>query len=109
MHKPKLQKLAMMLLMLWVACTSPVWAETDSGLTEQQEIEQQIKRIEEKMKTEPRLEGWMLLGGAYMHLERYREAVGAYQNAYLVSNYDEEVRSRLEFALYKAGLAKSED
>jgi len=109
MKKPQRLNLTMLLLPFWVACISPVWAETDTSLTERQEVEQQIKRIEEKLKTEPKLEGWILLGGAYLHLERFREAVGAYQNAYLISGYDEEVRSKLEYALYRAGLANESD
>jgi len=109
MNNRKLHKFVTMLLILLIACIPTVWAETDSGLTEQQEIEQQIQRIENKLKTEPKVEGWVLLGGAYMHLERFREAVGAYQNAYLISNYDDEIRSRLEHALYRAGLEDNSD
>ena len=71
---------------------------------EQQEIEQQIWRIEEKLETEPKVEGWVLVGDAYMHLQRYSEAVNAYQNAYLLSEESKEVKSKLKRALYHAGL-----
>lgn len=71
---------------------------------EQQEIEDQIKRIEEKLETEPKVEGWVLVGDAYMHLKRYSAAVNAYQNAYLLSEESKEVKSKLKRALYHAGL-----
>jgi len=71
---------------------------------EQQEIEDQIKRIEEKLETEPKVEGWVLVGDAYMHLKRYSAAVNAYQNAYLLSEESKEVKSKLKRALCHAGL-----
>jgi cytochrome c-type biogenesis protein CcmH/NrfG len=70
---------------------------------ELQEIEQQIKRIEEKLETEPKVEGWVLVGDAYMHLKRYSEAVNAYQNAYLLSEEPKDVKAKLKRALYHAG------
>jgi len=81
--------------------------EQSESPADKQEIEQQIKRIEEKLKTEPKVEGWVLVGDAYMHLERYSEAVNAYQNAYLLSDYSKDVRAKLKRALYQAGLEES--
>lgn len=79
----------------------------NGSTSEKQEIEQHIKRIEEKLKTEPKVEGWVLVGDAYMHLERYSEAVKAYQNAYLLSEDSSDVRAKLKRALYHAGLEAS--
>lgn len=71
---------------------------------ENQEIEAQIKRIEKKLESEPKVEGWVLVGDAYMHLRYYSDAVNAYQKAYLLSNGAKEVKSKLKDALYYAGL-----
>lgn len=72
------------------------------ALAEQQEIERQIKRIEAKLKTEPKEKGWVIVGDAYMYLKRYNEAVSAYQNAYLLSEDSKDVRAKIKRALNHA-------
>ncbi len=74
------------------------------GLTEEQEIEQQIARIEKKLETEPKAQGWMLVGDAYMHIKRYPDAVEAYREAYIISEYAKDSREKLKYALYMAGM-----
>lgn len=78
------------------------------GLTEEQEVEQQIARIENKLETEPKAEGWMLIGDAYMHLKRYTDAVEAYREAYIISDYAKDSREKLKYALYLARMPESE-
>jgi cytochrome c-type biogenesis protein CcmH/NrfG len=86
--------------------TSAEQSKQAQDSAKQLEIEGQIKRIEEKLETEPKVEGWVLVGDAYMHLERYSDAVNAYQNAYLLSEESKDVKSKLKRALYYAGLER---
>ncbi len=67
---------------------------------EKEEIKKQIKRIEEKLKSEPKVEGWVLVGDANMHLKKYEAAARAYQEAYVLSDYSRETRNKLKKALY---------
>ena len=100
------------------ACSQPLLTKSSdttaalqktTSVSENAEIEAQIKRIEEKMKTEPDVKGWLLIGDAKMHLKQYDDAVWAYREAYVLSNYADEARSKLKQAMYQAGLATSED
>jgi len=70
--------------------------------SEVEEIEAQIIRIKEKLKTEPKAKGWILIGDAYMYLKRYDEAVSAYGEAYKLEE-THEIRNKLKAALYEAG------
>ncbi len=63
-------------------------------------VENQIKRIEEKLETEPKAEGWMLVGDANMHLKKYEAAIKAYQEAYVLSDYSDEAEKKLKRALH---------
>ncbi|MDX2425149.1 MAG: hypothetical protein QNK15_02735 [Cycloclasticus sp.] len=85
-----------------VTLTEPAQPIAVSDATD---VEAQIERIVEKMKTEPEVKGWLLIGNAYMHLKRYNDAVWAYKEAYMLSNYAAEPRSKLREAMYHAGLA----
>ena len=67
-------------------------------------VEQQIERIMEKLKEQPTVKGWMLVGDANMHLKRYNDAVWAYREAYLLSDYASGPRSKLRRAMYFSGL-----
>ena len=67
------------------------------------EIESEIKRIEDKLKSEPKAAGWILIGDAKMYLRRYSEAATAYQNAYVLSGDETTARSKLKRALYLVG------
>ena len=64
------------------------------------EIEQQIVRIEKKLKDKPTSQGWILVGDANIHLQRYDEAIRAYQQAYLLSEGDLDIRRKLRRAIY---------
>ena len=67
---------------------------------EKEKIKMHIKRIEEKLKSEPKVEGWVLVGDANMHLKKYEAAARAYQEAYVLSDYSRETRNKLKNALY---------
>ncbi len=67
-------------------------------------VEQEIARITEKLKTEPTVKGWLLVGDAHMHLKKYNDAVEAYREAYILSNYANEPRSKLKRAMYFSSL-----
>lgn len=84
-----------------------VLAEPEQGaaVSSTTDVEAQIERIVEKMKTEPDVKGWLLIGNAYMHLKRYNDAVWAYKEAYVLSNYAAETKRKLGLAMYHAGLA----
>jgi cytochrome c-type biogenesis protein CcmH/NrfG len=88
--------------------TEEASAVKNASVSEIHEVEQQIKRIEEKLRTEPKVEGWVLVGNAYIYLKRYNEAVTAYQNAYLLDDTRKDVRDKLKNALYRAGLGQSD-
>jgi len=119
MQNASIRRLTPLLFLMVIATSSsapPTTSEQlpssnteSSSLTEAQEIREQIKRIEQKLETEPKAEGWVLIGDAHMHLQAYREAVEAYQNAYLLSDDNEQVRSKLKRALYQAGMDSSSD
>lgn len=96
-----------------VACSQPLVTkssdtaavmEETTAVSEKAAIEAQIKRIEAKMKTEPDVAGWLLLGDAKMHLKQYNDAVWAYREAYLLSEFAAEPRRKLRSAMYYAGL-----
>lgn len=94
-----------------VACSQPlITKSSDTAATsENADIETQIKRIEKKMKTKPDVKGWLLIGDAKMHLKQYDDAVWAYREAYVLSNYADEARSKLKRAMYHAGLVTDEE
>jgi cytochrome c-type biogenesis protein CcmH/NrfG len=71
------------------------------------QINQEIQRIEAIMKTKPTVKGWMLIGDAHMHLKRYKEAAGAYNDAYMLSGQAAEPRKKLKNAMYYVGLEKA--
>lgn len=79
----------------------------DVNLSERAQIDIQIRRIEEKLKTNPTVKGWMLVGDAHMHLKRYKEAAGAYNDAYMLSGLAPEPRKKLKNAMYYVGLEKA--
>ncbi|MGB1540862.1 MAG: tetratricopeptide repeat protein [Cycloclasticus sp.] len=64
------------------------------------EIEQQIVRIEKRLKDKPTSQGWILVGDANIYLQRYEEAIRAYQQAYLLSEGDLGIRKKLRRAIY---------
>ncbi len=77
-------------------------------ITEKEEVEAQIKRIEEKLRSEPKVEGWILVGDANMHLKKYDAAAKAYKEAYILSGYSRETRNKLKNALYYVQSGKEE-
>jgi len=106
------------LALLVAACANVTTTTTDSGVVKAEEssnalspqdkeiakIEQHIARIMEKLKDEPTVKGWVLVGDANMHLKRYNEAVWAYREAYLMSDFASGPRNKLRRAIYLAGL-----
>ncbi|HIF51322.1 MAG TPA: hypothetical protein EYQ42_07355 [Thiotrichaceae bacterium] len=74
--------------------------QQEISATEKEKVEAHIKRIEEKLKSEPKVEGWVLVGDANMHLKKYEAAARAYQEAYILSEYSRETRNKLKRALY---------
>ncbi len=115
--------------LLLSACESETSAVTDSGLVKKEmqpiektikevpvetaklskrdQIDAEIRRIEEKLKTNPTVKGWTLVGDAHMHLKRYKEAAGAYNDAYMLSGQAPEPRKKLKNAMYYVGLEKA--
>jgi cytochrome c-type biogenesis protein CcmH/NrfG len=115
--------------LLLSACESETSAVTDSGLVKKEmqpiektikevpvetaklskrdQIDAEIRRIEEKLKTNPTVKGWILVGDAHMHLKRYKEAAGAYNDAYMLSGQAPEPRKKLKNAMYYVGLEKA--
>lgn len=83
-------------------------AEPQVELSKRAEIDKQIQRIEGKLKTNPTVKGWMLVGDAHMHLKRYKEAAGAFNEAYMLSDLGAEPRKKLKNAMYYVGLEKSD-
>ncbi|PHS73677.1 MAG: hypothetical protein COB22_00255 [Cycloclasticus sp.] len=75
--------------------------------TEVMQIDAEIRRIEEKLKTKPTVKGWMLVGDAHMYLKRYKEAAGAYNDAYMLSGQAAAPRKKLKNAMYYVGLEKA--
>ena len=67
---------------------------------EKASVEQEIARITEKLKDKPTVKGWLLVGDAQMHLKKYTDAVESYREAYILSNYANEPRSKLKRAMY---------
>lgn len=94
---------------------SPVQAEkpiekadkSEVKLSKTAQIDLEIRRIEEKLKTNPTVKGWILVGDAHMHLKRYKEAAGAYNDAYMLSGLAPEPRKKLKRAMYYVGLEKA--
>jgi cytochrome c-type biogenesis protein CcmH/NrfG len=70
------------------------------------EIEKEIKRIEGLVKAKPTVRGWLLIGDAYMQLKKHKEAAGAYNDAYFLSDSDPKIRDKVRKALYVAFLEK---
>ncbi len=64
------------------------------------EVEAHIKRIEDKMDQAPDVKGWLVIGDAYMHLKRYDEAVIAYKEAYMLSDFAEGPKQKMKTAMY---------
>lgn len=89
-----------------VVTTAPE-AVNDAGLSERAQIDIQIQRIEEKLKTNPTVKGWLLVGDAHMHLKRYKEAAGAYNDAYMLSGQAAGPRKKLKNSMYYVGLEKA--
>ena len=81
------------------ATPAPTLAKPAANMTESEEIDAHIKRIEEKLKTEPKVEGWVIVGDAYMHLMKYDDAVRSYKEAYLLSGQSRDTRKKLKRAL----------
>ncbi|MEO1888754.1 MAG: hypothetical protein ABGX33_02405 [Cycloclasticus sp.] len=73
-------------------------------LSETAQIDIEIRRIEDKLKTNPTVKGWMLVGDAQMHLKKYNEAVWAYREAYMLSKFADGPRRKLRRAVALAGL-----
>lgn len=84
-----------------VDATEGVIAPVDE---ERARVEQQIARISEKLKDNPTVKGWVLVGDANMHLKQYNEAVWAYREAYMLSDYAAGPRKKLRRAMYFSGL-----
>mgnify|MGYP002700762224 CR=1 FL=1 len=70
------------------------------------EIEKEIKRIEGLVKAKPTVRGWLLIGDAYMQLKKHKEAAGAYNDAYFLSDDDPKIRAKVRKALHIAFLEK---
>jgi len=88
--------------LLMVACAS---VKTEQAVMspadiEKASIEQEIARITEKLKDKPSVKGWMLVGDAQMHLKKYTDAVDSYREAYILSDFAKEPRSKIKRALY---------
>lgn len=66
------------------------------------EIQAQIERIEEILESDPKPEGWVLIGDANMALKKFDAAVHAYSTAYELSGRSLDVRRKLRQALYYA-------
>ena len=79
----------------------------DVKLSETAQIDIEIRRIEDKLKTNPTVKGWMLVGDANMHLKRYKQAAGAYNDAYMLSGLAAAPRKKLKNAMYYVGLEKA--
>jgi len=111
-----LKGLSVFVLALWlVACANVATdkVETTQGQAikvassageDKVNIEQQIERISEKLKDKPTVKGWVLVGDANMHLKKYNEAVFAYREAYMLSDYADGPRKKLRRAMYFSGL-----
>ena len=66
--------------------------QADAGMPSPEAINQMVAKLADKLKKEPNnLEGWMMLGRSYKVMERYQEAVDAYQQAYKVAGEKAEV------------------
>jgi cytochrome c-type biogenesis protein CcmH/NrfG len=66
---------------------------------EKEEVEAQILRIRKLLETEPKAKGWVIIGDASMSLEKYNDAVLAYQEAYILDG-SPEIRKKLKRAIY---------
>jgi len=65
------------------------------------EVEAQIERIKEKLATKPTVKGWVLVGDGLMHLARYEEAIQAYQEAHVLSDFkDAESKKKMKKAIF---------
>jgi len=71
---------------------------------ERASVEQEIARISKKLKDKPTVKGWMLVGDAQMYLKKYNDAIEAYREAYILSEYAKETRSKLKRAMYFSSL-----
>jgi len=87
-----------------VATTQAVMSPADM---ERASVELEIARITKKLKDEPTVKGWVLVGDAQMHLKKYNEAVEAYREAYILSNYASLPRRKLKRAMYFSSLEPS--
>lgn len=47
-----------------------------------QEVNQALSELQQRMEDQPSVEGWALLGQAYLSLQRYPDAVAAWRNAW---------------------------
>ncbi|AGS39056.1 MAG: cytochrome c-type biogenesis protein CcmH/NrfG [Cycloclasticus pugetii] len=112
-----LKVLSVFVIALWLAAcghaTKNGVEPTQEGLAtktlsaEEAEVEQQVARISEKLKDEPTVKGWLLVGDGNMYLKRYDEAVSAYREAYILSDYADEPKRKLKRAMFLATIALS--
>ena len=79
---------------------------TKHSPAERAEIEKEIKRVEGLVKAKPTVRGWLLIGDAYMQLKKHKEAAGAYNDAYFLSDNDPKIRAKIKKALHIAFLEK---
>lgn len=61
----------------------PVASQAQAGMPSPETINKMVAGLAEKLKKDPKnLEGWLMLGRSYKMLERYPEAVKAFEQAY---------------------------
>ncbi|HEX7115350.1 MAG TPA: hypothetical protein VF193_09470 [Steroidobacter sp.] len=63
------------------------WRAAETVKAQQAQVDELLRKLEEKLASRPNdVKGWLLLGKAYIDLQRYPLAVNAYQRAYDASN-----------------------
>ena len=99
------------LSLMMLACANVTTEQVDATQAvikqvdeERANVEQQIARVTEKLKDKPTVQGWLLVGDAQMHLKKYNDAVLAYREAYLLSEYADGPRRKLKRAMYFSSL-----
>jgi cytochrome c-type biogenesis protein CcmH/NrfG len=106
--KPTATKVPSIKKVVIQAETTPKEAvKSTAKLSKRAKVDLEIQRIEGLMKTKPTVKGWMLIGDAHMHFKRYKEAAGAYNDAYMLSERAAEPRKKLKNAMYYVGLEKA--
>jgi cytochrome c-type biogenesis protein CcmH len=75
---------------LYVVLSNWDWRATEAARAQQAQVDELLRKLEEKLASRPNdVKGWLLLGKAYIDLQRYPLAVNAYQHAYDASNGEE--------------------